>query len=97
MKAVILAGGYGTRFGEEHHLKPKPMIEIGNKPIIWHIMMIYSKFGFNRFELQNIIDLRALDVAMYLMKGGDGWVGSEPRGGSRARRGEWGVPRLLFF
>ncbi|SVE25599.1 uncharacterized protein METZ01_LOCUS478453, partial [marine metagenome] len=42
MKCVILAGGYGTRISEESHLKPKPMIEIGGKPILWHIMKIYS-------------------------------------------------------
>ena len=49
MKVVILAGGLGTRISEESHLKPKPMIEIGGKPIIWHIMKIYSHYGFNDF------------------------------------------------
>lgn len=49
MKAVILAGGYGTRISEETSLIPKPMIEIGNKPIIWHIMKIYSYYGINEF------------------------------------------------
>lgn len=49
MKAVILAGGYGTRISEESHLKPKPMIEIGGKPILWHIMKWYSRFGINEF------------------------------------------------
>ena len=49
MKAVILAGGYGTRITEETHLKPKPMIEIGGKPIVWHIMKIYSHYGINDF------------------------------------------------
>ena len=49
MKIVILAGGYGTRISEESHLKPKPMIEIGDKPIIWHIMKEYSYYGFNEF------------------------------------------------
>jgi glucose-1-phosphate cytidylyltransferase len=49
MKAVILAGGLGTRISEESHLKPKPMIEIGGKPIIWHIMKIYSTHGINEF------------------------------------------------
>ena len=49
MQAVILAGGLGTRISEETHLKPKPMIEIGGKPILWHIMKIYSKFGINEF------------------------------------------------
>ena len=49
MKVVILAGGYGTRISEESHLKPKPMIEIGEKPILWHIMKYYSQFGYNEF------------------------------------------------
>jgi glucose-1-phosphate cytidylyltransferase len=49
MKVVILAGGLGTRISEESHLKPKPMIEIGGKPILWHIMKSYSHFGFNDF------------------------------------------------
>lgn len=49
MKAVILAGGYGTRISEESHLRPKPMIEIGEKPILWHIMKEYSKHGINDF------------------------------------------------
>ena len=49
MKVVILAGGLGTRLSEETHLKPKPMVEIGYRPILWHIMKIYSKFGFNDF------------------------------------------------
>lgn len=49
MKTVILAGGFGTRISEESHLKPKPMIEIGEKPILWHIMKIYSAYGFNEF------------------------------------------------
>jgi|TARA_B110000467_G_C18328404_1_gene491012 glucose-1-phosphate cytidylyltransferase len=51
MKAVILAGGYGTRISEESHLKPKPMIEIGGMPILWHIMKIYSKYGINDFVI----------------------------------------------
>jgi glucose-1-phosphate cytidylyltransferase len=49
MKAVILAGGLGTRISEETHLKPKPMIEIGGRPILWHIMKIYSSHGVNDF------------------------------------------------
>ena len=49
MKAVILAGGYGTRISEESQFKPKPMIEIGDYPILWHIMKIYTKFGINDF------------------------------------------------
>jgi glucose-1-phosphate cytidylyltransferase len=49
MKAVILAGGLGSRISEESHLKPKPMIEIGGKPILWHIMKMYSQHGINDF------------------------------------------------
>lgn len=49
MKVVILAGGYGTRISEESKFKPKPMIEIGGKPILWHIMKEYSYYGFNEF------------------------------------------------
>lgn len=49
MKVVILAGGLGTRITEQSHLKPKPMIEIGEKPILWHIMKYYSEFGFHDF------------------------------------------------
>ena len=49
MKVVILAGGFGTRISEESYLKPKPMLEIGGKPILWHIMKEYSHYGFNEF------------------------------------------------
>ena len=49
MKVVILAGGFGTRISEESAYKPKPMIEIGGKPILWHIMKEYSFYGFNEF------------------------------------------------
>lgn len=51
MKVVLLAGGLGTRISEESHLKPKPMIEIGDKPILWHIMKLYSYYGFNEFVI----------------------------------------------
>ena len=49
MKVLILAGGLGTRISEESHLKPKPMIEVGEMPILWHIMKYYSSYGFNEF------------------------------------------------
>ena len=49
MKVLILAGGFGTRLSEETDLKPKPMVEIGGMPIIWHIMKLYSSFGLNDF------------------------------------------------
>ncbi|MBF0444326.1 MAG: glucose-1-phosphate cytidylyltransferase [Magnetococcales bacterium] len=51
MKTVILCGGLGTRLSEETHLKPKPMVDIGDRPMLWHIMKIYEKFGFNDFVL----------------------------------------------
>lgn len=51
MKVVILAGGFGTRISEESHLRPKPMVEIGGKPILWHIMKIYSSYGYNDFVI----------------------------------------------
>ncbi len=51
MKTVILAGGLGTRISEESHLKPKPMIELGGQPILWHIMKYYSTFGINEFVI----------------------------------------------
>lgn len=51
MKAVILAGGLGTRISEETHLKPKPMVEIGGKPILWHILKLYSAHGINEFVI----------------------------------------------
>ena len=51
MKVLILAGGYGTRISEETTIRPKPMVEIGGKPILWHIMKIYSYYGFNDFVI----------------------------------------------
>ena len=51
MKVLILAGGFGTRLSEETSLKPKPMVEIGGKPVLWHIMKIYSSYGFNEFVI----------------------------------------------
>jgi glucose-1-phosphate cytidylyltransferase len=51
MKVVLLAGGLGTRISEESHLKPKPMIEIGERPILWHIMKYYSQYGFHDFVI----------------------------------------------
>lgn len=51
MKIVLLAGGFGTRISEESMFKPKPMVEIGDKPILWHIMKIYSAYGFNEFVI----------------------------------------------
>jgi glucose-1-phosphate cytidylyltransferase len=49
MKAVVLAGGFGTRISEESHLRPKPMVEIGDSPILWRIMKYYAHFGVNDF------------------------------------------------
>ena len=51
MKTVILAGGYGTRLSEETQYKPKTLVKIGGKPILWHILKIYSSYGFNDFVI----------------------------------------------
>ena len=51
MKTIILAGGFGTRISEETETRPKPMVEIGGRPILWHIMKIYAYYGFNDFVL----------------------------------------------
>lgn len=73
MKVVILAGGYGTRISEESHLKPKPMIEIGEKPILWHIMKEYSYYGYHEFVIcagykQHVIKKWFAD---YFLRNGD--------------------------
>ena len=70
MKVVILAGGFGTRISEESYLKPKPMVEIGGKPILWHIMKSYSVHGFNDFIIcagykQNVIKEWFADYYLY--------------------------------
>jgi len=86
LKAVILAGGLGTRISEETRTKPKPMVEIGNKPILWHIMKIYSTYGVNEFVLccgykGNVIkeyfkknpeswEIRFVDTGLKTMTGG---------------------------
>lgn len=70
MKVVLLAGGFGTRISEESHLKPKPMLEIGGKPILWHIMKEYSYYGYNDFIIccgykQNVIKEWFADYFLY--------------------------------
>nr|WP_330362730.1 glucose-1-phosphate cytidylyltransferase [[Clostridium] hylemonae] len=70
MKVVILAGGFGTRISEESHLKPKPMLEIGEKPILWHIMKEYSYYGYNEFiiccgYMQHVIKEWFADYYLY--------------------------------
>lgn len=70
MKVVILAGGFGTRISEESYLKPKPMIEIGGQPILWHIMKEYSYYGFNEFIIccgykQHVIKEYFADYYLY--------------------------------
>jgi len=83
MKAVILAGGLGTRISEESHLRPKPMIEIGGRPILWHVMKMYSYHGVNEFIIcagykQHVIKeffadyfLHCSDVTFDFTKGGE--------------------------
>jgi len=70
VKVVILAGGFGTRISEESHLRPKPMIEIGGRPILWHIMKYYSHYGYNEFVIclgykGNIIKEFFMDYYLY--------------------------------
>ena len=65
MKAVILAGGLGTRISEETHSRPKPMIEIGGKPLLWHIMKIYSHYGINDFII--FLGYRGYFIKEYLL------------------------------
>ena len=72
MKAVILAGGYGTRISEETHLKPKPMVEIGGKPILWHIMKIYSHHGINEFVI--CCGYKAELIQEYIQKLDEPWT-----------------------
>ena len=55
MHVIILAGGFGSRLSEETVIKPKPMVEIGEKPILWHIMKIYSHYGYNDFIILLIL------------------------------------------
>ena len=73
MKTVLLAGGLGSRISEESHLKPKPMIEIGGMPILWHIMKTYAHYGFNDFiicagYMQIIICIQAILLLILCMK-----------------------------
>lgn len=89
MKCVILAGGFGTRISEESHLRPKPMIEIGGKPILWHIMHIYAFYGISDFVIcagykQEIIKeyfanyaLHNSDVTFDFSKGGEVTIHSD--------------------
>ena len=71
MKTVILAGGLGTRISEESQFKPKPMIEIGGQPILWHIMKLYSHYGYNEFVIcagykQHMIKEYFADYFLYI-------------------------------
>ena len=56
MKTIILAGGLGTRLSEETELRPKPLVEIGRRPILWHIMKLYAWYGFNEFSIAFLIN-----------------------------------------
>ena len=68
MKVVILAGGFGTRISEESAFKPKPMIEIGGMPILWHIMKTYSYYGINEFIISCILRTLRLIIQMATMR-----------------------------
>ena len=72
MKVVILAGGLGTRLSEATHLIPKPMVEVGGKPILWHIMKTYSHYGINAYHLQWTAD--ALDSLPWQFNGLVKWL-----------------------
>ena len=73
MKAVILAGGFGTRLSEETHLRPKPMIEIGGRPILWHILKIYSAHGIDEFVRVDELTTSAKALALAVLD----WCGTE--------------------
>jgi glucose-1-phosphate cytidylyltransferase len=90
MKAVILAGGYGTRISEETKLKPKPMIEIGGKPILWHIMNRYSFYGINDFII--CCGYKGDKIKEYFLENKESWnvscidTGLETMTGGRLKR-----------
>src|SRR6185312_13771314 len=88
MKTVILAGGLGTRISEESHLRPKTMIEIGGRPILWHIMKLFSHYGFNDF----IVCLGSKGYVEYHATNHEPWkvtlvdTGAETMTGGRLKR-----------
>jgi len=90
MKAIILAGGYGTRISEETKLKPKPMIEIGGKPILWHIMKRYSFYGINDFII--CCGYKGNKIKEYFLENEESWnvscidTGLETMTGGRLKR-----------
>ena len=85
MKVVILAGGFGTRISEESHLKPKPMIEIGEQPILWHIMKHYSQYGFNDFVI--CLGYKQYVVKEYFCRLFPAYVGCDLRSGEKRDAG----------
>ena len=83
MKVVILAGGFGTRISEESQFKPKPMVELGGMPIIWHIMKLYSSYGFNEFIIcagykQHVIKEYFADYFLSLIHGDETVLEKKP-------------------
>ena len=100
MKAVILAGGFGTRISEETYLKPKPMIEIGGKPILWHIMKRYSMYGINKFIICS--GYKSKIIEDYFKKKFDDWeinvidTGDNTMTGGRLKRIEKYVENETF-
>ena len=100
MKAVILAGGFGTRISEETYLKPKPMIEIGGKPILWHIMKRYSMYGINKFIICS--GYKSKIIEDYFKKKYDNWetnvinTGDNTMTGGRLKRIEKYVENETF-
>ena len=94
MRAVLLAGGLGTRFAEETDVRPKPMIEIGGKPILWHIMKIYSSHGINDFIIclgykdfvikdyfSNYFCINRTSLSTFAKTGWRFWTSTPSRGG----------------
>ena len=62
MKALILAGGFGTRLSEETDIKPKPMVEVGGKPILWHIMKTYAHYGIKLMQMNTLLIISCIRV-----------------------------------
>ena len=86
MKAVILAGGFGTRISEETHLKPKPMVEIQGRPILWHIMKIYSFYGVKEFIDVHLMIDPVDELAQSFIKAGADLVSFHPEASKHVHR-----------
>ena len=92
MKVLILAGGFGTRLSEETDVRPKPMVEIGGKPILWHIMKIYSHYGFNEFVI--LLGYKGYYIKEYFAKLD---TGVDTMTGGRIKRAEKFIGNKTFM